>query len=135
MCLLCFILQSYFSSQLFHLFISLSFIGSSTGKKKSEAKSHLLGLFRWVKSISTRGNNWNGFRAHRLCEEVSWQCWHDSGQLYICTALTTTIQTRDHPPGQLTPYMFCREESRSPLNSQPLPWQHSQLGVTWRNRM
>lgn len=31
-------------------------------KKKSEAESHFSGLLRWVKNISTRGNNLNGFR-------------------------------------------------------------------------
>lgn len=68
MSLLCFTLQScpIFSSQLFHLFIPLSFIGSSTGKKKSEAESHFSGLLRWVKNISTRRNNLNGFRGSQV---------------------------------------------------------------------
>ena len=53
----------YFSSQLCRLLNPLSFVCSSTVKEPcSEAGSPFLGLVRWVKNISTRGNNLDGFR-------------------------------------------------------------------------
>lgn len=57
------VVMSYFSSQLCHLLIPFSFTCSSTVKKPcSEAGSPFLGLVRWVKNISTRGNHLGGFR-------------------------------------------------------------------------
>lgn len=104
-------------------------------KKKSEAESHFSGLLRWVKNISTRGNNLNGFRGSQAVwgSELAMQSSSGTAGMTQSSALDQHCPDQDHPSEQPKPYMFCREERRSPLDSQPLSWQHSQLSITLRN--